>query len=204
MTKKIKLPFHELENQFPTIISEEELKSILGGSYGYEPDSWSSNGTEGFLNNVSDMMYNGMFNFSGMGSDYSNEFSTSAFFNAGGSGGSGSAAGGIGGSGSGAPSWSMPSLYNGGGTGANSFNFNTPSTNNNLFTFGSAVTSGSNQSPAPLVGNFQGFTTSLVATGPSGFNPSLTFTKSDGSKLTISFKPGSGSSSGTLTIKASF
>ncbi|MFC0513358.1 hypothetical protein ACFFGT_04075 [Mucilaginibacter angelicae] len=77
MKKKIKLHFEELENEFPTIISSEELKSILGGAYG-DASSWGNQ--DGFLNNVNTMLSSGLLNYVG-GSNFMGNYNTLWFSN---------------------------------------------------------------------------------------------------------------------------
>lgn len=133
MKTKLKLPFDALEKEFPVIMSREDLKSILGGTYGGPSYDWDT--PLGFLNNVSEMMSNGMFNYTGS-SNFSGEYNLSSL-----SGGSGSGTSNINffgdsGSGSGTSVWSYGSGSGGG--------------NSNGVYVGSADLSGSNLSAAPV------------------------------------------------------
>lgn len=134
MKKKLKLPLLQMHKEIFEIISPEELKTILGGTY----DTWESN--EGFLNNVNYMISSGMFDYGGSG-DFDSGFIDLGLGGSG-SGGSNPGFGGFNfGSGN-----NGPSFINFYGAGSN------PTTT--MFSLGAPTGSGSNMQPGPLTGNF--------------------------------------------------
>ncbi|ETZ23857.1 hypothetical protein [Pedobacter sp. V48] len=146
MEKKLKLPFHRLESEFPILMSIEDLKSILGGTYGGANYGWDTN--EGFLKNVGDMLSGGLFNATGSG-DYSGTADIGDFSTGSGSGPSINPFG-ITGSGGSTP------VINWVPTGSGS--------TQDGFKFGSASINGSNYSAAPLLGTYKGMTVKFLST----------------------------------------
>jgi hypothetical protein len=137
MKKKIKLHFEELENEFPAILSSDELKSILGGAYG-DTSSWGNQ--DGFLTNVNTMLSGGLLNYVG-GSNFTGNYSASGFTNNGSS---------------------INSLFGSAAPGNNIWNFGS----SGGISFGSAHI-GSTINPAPLVGTFNGWSTQFTMPGIS-------------------------------------
>jgi hypothetical protein len=73
---KMKLPFLQLEKEFVQIVSPEDLKKIVGGTYGGPTASWDT--TAGMLENLSGMISAGLFDYNGSATDLSGTYDLSA------------------------------------------------------------------------------------------------------------------------------
>lgn len=156
MKKKLKLPFHQLEKEFPIIMSREDLKSILGGTYGGPSYDWDS--ADGFLNNFQEMANAGLFNYTGSG-NFSGEYDLSS----------------LSGSGSAAPNVNFFG-NSGSGSGTSAWSFGSGSSSSSGIYIGSANISGSTASPAPIGIKFNGLDATYTQPGLTGskiFNLSL-------------------------------
>lgn len=160
--RKIKLPFFKIENEFPTLLSPEELKSIVGGLYD------NVNNEEDFINNINQMVSSGMLNYYGTG-NYDSGFLD---FGDSGSGGSGSSL-----------TFGSEFMI---GSGTPYINFNNVAL---LFEFGSSTGSGGSTQPGPLIYNF-GNGGSATFTGAGGTDYKVNVNTSDGKKFGVEFKNG--------------
>lgn len=156
---KMKLPFLQLEKEFVQIISPEDLKQIVGGTYGGPTASWDT--MPGFLENVTGLLSSGVADYTGS-SNYQGTFSESAL------NGSGSVPFNI---------FNVPS-----GSLSLPFTWQFASSNFNTFQWGSP-TGGSN--PAPLLGTWGSYQVSFTNAG--GTNPVISYTDPAGKKVTVGF-----------------
>ena len=70
---KMKLPFLQLEKEFVQIISPEDLKQIVGGTYGGPTASWTT--SAGILENINGMMMAGVFDYYGSANTFEGNYS---------------------------------------------------------------------------------------------------------------------------------
>jgi len=73
---KMKLPFLQLEKEFVQIVSPEDLKKIVGGTYGGPTASWDT--TSGLLENLTGMISAGLFDYTGSGNSFEGTYDLSA------------------------------------------------------------------------------------------------------------------------------
>lgn len=157
---KMKLPFLQLEKEFVQIISPEDLKQIVGGTYGGPTASWDT--MNGFLENVTGFLSSGVADYTGS-SNYQGTFSESSL------------------SGSGSTPFNIFNVPSGSLSPTYTFQF--ASNNFNTFQWGSPTNSGSN--PVPLLGTWGSYQVSFTNAG--GTKPSITYTGPDGKKVSVSF-----------------